>query len=216
MERRELMMPQLGKYDINGNQIGDIDLSDAIFNEKINENVIYQVVSAQLASIRKGNASTKTRGEVSGGGRKPWRQKGTGRARHGSIRSPLWVGGGIIFGPKPRSYQKKVPRKLKRIALKSIFSDKINGDNIKIIDKMEFNQPKTKNMVELLKNLQLEDKKVLIILPEKNENIYLSARNISSVKTLLVDALNAYDLLNNDYILMSEEAVQKVEEVLSK
>lgn len=209
-------MPQVAKYDTTGNQVGEIDLADSVFNEKINEHVVHQVVNAQLAAMRRGTASTKTRGEVSGGGRKPWRQKGTGRARHGSIRSPLWVGGGTVFGPKPRDYTQRVPKKVKRLALRSILTDKLKNNNLIILDELDFDQPKTKQMVELLTNLNLADKKVLIIIPEKNANIYLSARNIPGVKTLVVDALNAYDLLNNDYIIMVKDAVQKVEEVLAK
>lgn len=209
-------MPQVAKYDRTGKQVGDIDLAESVFNEKINEHAVHQVVTAQLSAMRRGTASTKTRGEVSGGGRKPWRQKGTGRARHGSIRSPLWVGGGTVFGPKPRNYNKKVPKKVKRLALRSILSDKVNNDSLIILDELKFDKPKTKNMVELLSNLELEGKKVVIVIPEKDENIYLSARNIPGVKTLVVDALNAYDLLNNDYIIMPEEVLEKIEGVLVK
>ncbi len=209
-------MPQAVKYNTNGEKVTDIDLSDAIFNSKINEEVVHQVVTAQLAKVRSGNASTKTRSEVRGGGRKPWRQKGTGRARHGSIRSPLWVGGGVTFGPKPRSYEKKVNKKMKRIALKSVLSDKLETESIMILDEFEVDEIKTKKMASLLKDLGLEDKKVLIILPEKDKNIYLSARNLPRVKTLVLDGLNTYDLLDNEVILMSEEAVRKIEEVLGE
>ena len=209
-------MPQAVKYNTNGEEITDIDLSDDIFNSKINEDVVHQVVTSQLAKVRGGNASTKTRSEVRGGGRKPWRQKGTGRARHGSIRSPLWVGGGITFGPKPRSYNKKVNKKMKRIALKSVLSDKLQNEGLMILDELNLDQIKTKKMINLLDDLGLEDKKVLIVLPEKDENIYLSARNIPHVKTLVLDGLNTYDLLDNEVILMSEEAVRKIEEVLGE
>lgn len=209
-------MPQIAKYDKSGNKVGDINLAESVFDVKINEHAVHQVVTTQLAKIRKGTASTKTRSEVRGGGRKPWRQKGTGRARHGSIRSPLWVGGGITFGPKPRSYDKKVPKKVKRLALKSILTDKLQNDSLLILENLKFDQIKTSQVVELLKNLHLEDKKVVIIIPEKDKNIYLSARNIAGVKTLLVDALNAYDLLNNDYIIIANEAVEKIEEVLAR
>ncbi|ACL68879.1 50S ribosomal protein L4 [Halothermothrix orenii] len=209
-------MPQVAKYDTTGNRVGDIDLADNVFNEEVNEHVVHQVVTAQLATMRRGTASTKTRGEVSGGGRKPWRQKGTGRARHGSIRSPLWVGGGIVFGPRPRKHIKKVPKKVKKLALRSILSYKSQNEELIILDELKFDTPKTKQVVELLSNLNLEGKKVLIILPDKDANIYLSARNIPGVKTLVVDALNAFDLLNNDCIVMSEEAVKRVEEVLAR
>jgi large subunit ribosomal protein L4 len=216
MNERRISMPQITKYDTTGNQVGDIDLSDHVFNENINEHVVHQVITAQLAAMRRGTASTKNRSEVSGGGRKPWRQKGTGRARHGSIRSPLWVGGGTVFGPKPRDYKQRVPKKVKKLALRSILSDKVKHDSLIVLDKLAFDQPKTRQVIELLANLKLEDKKVLIIIPEKDANIYLSTRNIPGVKTLVVDALNAYDLLDNDFIIMVKEAVQRVEEVLTR
>lgn len=209
-------MPQIAKYDTSGKQIGDVDLSDSVFNESINEHAVHQVVTSQLAKIRKGTASTKTRSQVRGGGRKPWRQKGTGRARHGSIRSPLWVGGGITFGPKPRSFNKKVPKKVKRLALRSILTDKLQNDGLIVLENLKFDQPKTSQMVEVLKNLELAGAKVVIVIAEKDANIYLSARNIPGVKTLVVDALNAYDLLNNDYVIIANEAVEKIEGVLTR
>lgn len=209
-------MPQVSKFDMSGKEIGDYELNDKVFAEDINEHVVHQVVTAQLAAIRRGTASTKTRSEVSGGGRKPWRQKGTGRARHGTIRSPLWVGGGITFGPKPRSYKKKVNKKMKRLALRSILTDKVNNDQLKIVDELDYDKPKTKQVINLIKDFDLEDEKVLIVLPEKNENVYLSARNLPKVDTMVLDAMNAYQLLDNDYILVPEEAAQKIEEVLAE
>lgn len=209
-------MPQIAKYDTTGKEVGNIDLADSIFNDDINENVVHEVINAQLAGRRQGTASTKTRGEVRGGGRKPWRQKGTGRARHGSIRSPLWVGGGTVFGPKPRSYNKSINKKVKKIALRSILSDKVQSDSVLVIDELKFAKPQTKQMVEILNNFNLDEAKVLIIIPEKDENVYLSVRNIPGVKTLLVGSLNAYDLLNNDFIIITKEAVAKIEEVLAK
>lgn len=209
-------MPQVAKYDTSGKQVGDMDLADNIFNVDINEHVVHQVVTSQLAGIRRGNASTKTRGEVRGGGRKPWRQKGTGRARHGSIRSPLWVGGGTTFGPKPRSYNKKVPKKVKKLALKSILTDKLQSESLIILENLKFDKPKTSQMIEVLENLKIYGAKVVIVIPEKDADVYLSARNIPGVKTLLVEALNAYDLLNNDYLVIANEAVEKIEEVLAK
>ncbi len=208
-------MPQVKKYNSSGNEIGDFELDEKLFNEEINESVIHQVVYSQLASYRKGTSSTKTRSEVNGGGRKPWRQKGTGRARHGSIRSPLWVGGGIVFGPKPRSYNKKVSKKVKKLALRSILSDKVRNEELIIIDEFAFDKPKTKLAVNLLENLDMKDKKVLIILPGKDKNTFLSIRNIPGVKTLLVNHLNAYDLLDNEMIIIKEDALNKVEEVLA-
>lgn len=209
-------MPQVAKYNTTGSQVGEINLADSVFNQNVNEHAVHQVITAQLAAIRQGTASTKTRGEVRGGGRKPWRQKGTGRARHGSIRSPLWVGGGIVFGPKPRDYQQKVPKKVKRMALRSILTDKLKNDSLIVLEDLKFDQPKTKQMAEVLNNLKLDGKKVVIIIPEKDANIYLSTRNIPGVKTLLVEALNAYDLLNNDYIVIANEALEKIEEVLAR
>lgn len=209
-------MPQVSKFDMSGKEIGDYELNDKVFAEDINEHVVHQVITAQLAAIRRGTASTKTRSEVRGGGRKPWRQKGTGRARHGTIRSPLWVGGGITFGPKPRSYKKKVNKKMKRLALRSILTEKVNNDQLKIIDELDYDKPKTKQVINLIKDFDLEDKKVLIVLPEKNKNVYLSARNLPKVDTMVLDAMNAYQLLDNEYILILEEAAQKIEEVLAE
>ena len=209
-------MPQVSKFDMSGKEIGDFELTDNVFDEDINEHVVHQVITAQLAAKRRGTASTKTRSEVRGGGRKPWRQKGTGRARHGTIRSPLWVGGGITFGPKPRSYEKKVNKKMKKLALRSILTDKVNNDQFKIIDEIDYDKPKTKQVINLMEDFDLEDEKVLIILPEKNDNVYLSARNLPNVDTMVLDAMNAYQLLDNEYILAPEEAVQKIEEVLSE
>jgi len=207
-------MPQLGKYNSSGEMLEEIDLREDIFQEEINEPVVHEVVNAQLAARRQGNASTKTRPEKRGGGRKPWRQKGTGRARHGSIRSPLWVGGGVTFGPKPRSYEKKVNRKVKKLAYRSILSSKYENEELKIIDKLEFAEPKTREARKLLEKLGLAEKKVLVILPEKDENSYLSFRNLPRVKTMVAEAVNAFDLLNNEMILLPEAALAKLEEVL--
>jgi len=209
-------MPQVAKFDQSGNELDKVELKDSVFNDKINEHVVHQVVTAQLAARRGGNASTKTRGKVRGGGRKPWRQKGTGRARHGSIRSPLWVGGGITFGPSPRSYDKKLTKKMKKLALRSVLTDKVQRDEVLLVDKIDLDQPKTKAVVQILADLNLEDKKVLIVMPEKDDNLYLSARNIPNVKTLLAGSVNAYDLLDNEMIVFIEEAVKMVEEVLSE
>jgi len=209
-------MPQTMKYNSKGEKTDEIDLSDDIFDIEINKEVVHQVVTAQLAKVRSGTASTKTRSEVRGGGRKPWRQKGTGRARHGSIRSPLWVGGGITFGPKPRSYNKKVNKKMKKNALKSVLTDKVKNESVMILDELKMDEIKTQEMVNFLDDLGLKDRKVLILLPGKDKNIYLSARNIPHVKTLVLDGLNTYDLLDNEVILTTEEAVRKIEEVLGK
>ncbi|MFW5789968.1 MAG: 50S ribosomal protein L4 [Bacillota bacterium] len=207
-------MPELTVYNSSGSEVEKINLSKEIFEENINEHVVHEAVTAQLAAKRQGNASTKGRSEVRGGGRKPWRQKGTGRARHGSIRSPLWVGGGITFGPKPRSYKKKINRKTKKLALRSVLTAKADAGELLIIDNLSFEKPKTKNAVEILKNLNLEDKKVLIVLPEKDKNAYLSIRNIANAKTMVLEAINVYDLLNNDMVVIPQPALGKLEEVL--
>jgi large subunit ribosomal protein L4 len=209
-------MPQVTKFNQSGKELEKVELNDSVFNDKINKHVVHQVVNAQLAARRGGNASTKTRGKVRGGGRKPWRQKGTGRARHGSIRSPLWVGGGITFGPSPRSYDKKLTKKMRRLALRSVLTDKVDRDELILVDKIELDQPKTKAVVNILADLNLEDKKVVLVMPEKDKNLYLSARNIPNVKTLLAGSINAYDLLDNEMVIFIEEAVKMVEEVLGE
>lgn len=209
-------MPQVTKFNQSGKELEKVELNDSVFNDKINKHVVHQVVNAQLAARRGGNASTKTRGKVSGGGRKPWRQKGTGRARHGSIRSPLWVGGGITFGPSPRSYDKKLTKKMRRLALRTVLTDKVDRDELILVDKLELDQPKTKAVVNILADLNLGDKKVVIVMPEKDKNLYLSARNIPNVKTLLAGSINAYDLLDNEMVIFIEEAVKMVEEVLGE
>lgn len=209
-------MPQVAKFNQSGKELEKVELNDSVFNDKINKHVVHQVVNAQLAARRGGNASTKTRGKVRGGGRKPWRQKGTGRARHGSIRSPLWVGGGITFGPSPRSYDKKLTKKMRRLALRSVLTDKVERDELILVDKIELDQPKTKAVVNILADLNLEDKKVVLVMPEKDKNLYLSARNIPNVKTLLAGSINAYDLLDNEMVIFIEEAVKMVEEVLGE
>ncbi|ADO77812.1 50S ribosomal protein L4 [Halanaerobium praevalens] len=209
-------MPQVTKFNQSGKELEKVELNESVFNDKINKHVVHQVVNAQLAARRGGNASTKTRGKVRGGGRKPWRQKGTGRARHGSIRSPLWVGGGITFGPSPRSYDKKLTKKMRRLALRSVLTDKVERDELILVDKLELDQPKTKAVVNILADLNLEDKKVVIVMPEKDKNLYLSARNIPKVKTLLAGSINAYDLLDNEMVIFIEEAVKMVEEVLGE
>ncbi|MGM0470783.1 MAG: 50S ribosomal protein L4 [Bacillota bacterium] len=209
-------MPELDLYNTEGSQVGEVKLNQDIFDIEVNEHVVHEVVTAQLAARRKGSAATKTRGEVSGGGRKPWRQKGTGRARHGSIRSPIWVGGGTTFGPQPRSYDKKVPKKVKRLAVKSALTSKVREDELKVVDKFEFNTPKTKDMVKVLNSLEAKDKKVLIVTADKDDNLYKSARNIPEVNVLVANSINTYDLLDNEEIIITEDAIKKVEEVLDK
>jgi large subunit ribosomal protein L4 len=205
-------MPKVDLYDISGKVIGDIELSDSLFGIKVNQYAVHQVVVNQLANKRQGTQSTKTKSEVRGGGIKPWRQKGTGRARQGSIRSAQWVKGGIVLGPKPRSYRYTLPKKLKRVALKSALSSKLNENEIFVLDKLNFDTYKTKQMAEVLKNLKVEDSAV-IVLADKNENVQLAARNLPGVKTLLVNTMNVYDIVKHRKFIITKDAVSKVEEV---
>lgn len=207
-------MPKVPLYNVNGEAIGEIELSEDVFGAEIREDLMHKVVVAQLANKRQGTVSTKTRSEVRGGGAKPWRQKGTGRARHGTIRSPIWRGGGIVFGPKPRSFEKKVPKKIKRLALKSALSSKVEENNLIVLDELKMERPKTKDMVNILKNLDVKGK-ALMILGEKEENVILSARNIPGISTGCIDNLNVYDLLLHEKLILTKDALEKVEEVYS-
>ena len=205
-------MPKVALYDITGSQIGDVELSDDIFGVEVNTHVMYEAVKNYLANQRQGTQSAKTRGEVRGGGRKPWRQKGTGRARQGSTRSPQWVGGGVVFAPKPRDYSYKLPKRIKRLALKSALSSKVQDNEIIVVDSLVLDKPKTKDMIKVLLNLKA-GKKTLVVIPERDENVILASRNIPSVKTAYVNTINVYDILNCDSFLITRDAVNKVEEV---
>lgn len=205
-------MPKVALYDINGSQVGDIELSDAIFGVEVNNHVMYEAVKNYLANQRQGTQSAKTRAEVRGGGRKPWRQKGTGRARQGSIRAPQWKGGGIVFAPKPRDYSYAIPKKVKRLALKSALTSKVVDKEIIVLDSLTLEQPKTKEMVKVLSNLKA-NKKSLIVIPERDVNVIRAASNIPGVKTAYVNTINVYDILNCDSFIITKEAVNKVEEV---
>lgn len=205
-------MPKTQLYNMSGQVIGDIELKDDIFAVDVNVNAMHLVVKNQLANMRQGTHSTKTRSEVRGGGRKPWRQKGTGRARHGSIRSPIWVKGGIAFGPKPRSYRYTLPKKVKRLALKSALTSKLNDNNLIVVDSLTFENIKTKQMVNVLNNLKV-DSTALIVLADKDENVIKSARNISGVKTTLVNTINVFDILKYDKFIVVKDAVSRIEEV---
>jgi len=207
-------MPKVALYNITGAQVGELELADAIFGIQPNESVLHDAVLMQQASERRGTHKTKGRSEVSGGGRKPWKQKGTGRARQGSIRSPQWVGGGTVFGPTPRSYAYKLPKKVRRLALKSALSSKVIDAQMIVLDELNVNQPKTKEMVGILNNLKA-DRKVLIVSREYNETVALSARNIPGVKFVSVEGMNVLDILRHDHLIMTKEAVAKVEEVLA-
>ncbi len=208
-------MPKVPLYNMDGNQVGEIELSDEVFGIEPNQAVMYQVVKMQLANRRVGTASTKTRGEVRGGGRKPYRQKGTGRARAGSIRSPLWRKGGVVFGPQPRDYSYTLPKKIRRLALKSALSSKVRGQDMIVMDELALEAPKTKRMVEILNALQV-NKKALIVTADGDVNVYKSARNIPGVKPVRADFMSVYDILNHDKLVITKDAVAKVEEVLAR
>lgn len=205
-------MPNYSVFDKTGKKVSDIALSDAIFAITPNASAMHLCVVAYLANQRQGTQSTLTRAEVRGGGKKPWRQKGSGRARQGSIRSPQWTHGGIALGPKPREYGKTVNKKVRRLAMKSALSSKVAAEELIVLDSLEMNEIKTKEVVSVLKALET-GKKVLIVLPEKNETVYRSARNIKGVKTALVSTLNVYDILNCDSLVVLKDAVSKIEEV---
>lgn len=205
-------MPKVAVFNVSGQQVSEIELDDNVFGVEVNQHVLYEVVKNQLANKRQGTQSALTRSEVRGGGRKPWRQKGTGRARQGSIRSPQWVGGGVVFAPKPRSYKYTLPKKVRRLAMKSALSAKVNASELIVLDELSLNVPKTKDMVNILKNLNVE-RKALIVLAEKNEAVIRSANNIPGVETTLVNTLNVYDILKYDQFIITKDAVEKVEEV---
>ncbi|HHV95078.1 MAG TPA: 50S ribosomal protein L4 [Clostridiaceae bacterium] len=205
-------MPKIDVYNMNGEKVREIELSDEIFGIEVKPHILHMAVVNQLANKRQGTQSTKTRGEVRGGGRKPWRQKGTGRARQGSIRAPQWVKGGVALGPKPRNYKYRLPKKVRRLALKSALSSKVNTQNIIVLDKLDFDQIKTKQMVNVLNNLKV-DTSALIVLSDKNERVEKSARNIPNVKTALYNTINVYDIIKYEKFIITEDAVKKVEEV---
>ena len=205
-------MPKVDVYDIAGKKVDTVDLKDEVFGIEPNEAVVHSVLVNYLANQRQGTQSTKTRAEVSGGGRKPWRQKGTGRARQGSIRAPQWIKGGIALGPKPRSYKYRVNKKEKRLAIKSVLSSKVIENELLVVDELPFKEIKTKNMVNALKNLKVEGK-ALIVIPEKNDNIQKSARNIEGVKVSLLNTINIFDLLKYNKLILPVDAVKKIEEV---
>ncbi|WP_392486030.1 50S ribosomal protein L4 [Haloimpatiens sp. FM7315] len=204
-------MPTVGLFNREGQKVSDIQLSDNVFGIEINKEVMHQVVVAQLANKRQGTQSAKTRAEVSGGGIKPWRQKGTGRARQGSIRAPQWIHGGVVFAPKPRDYSKVITKKVKRLALKSALSSKVADQDMMVMEDLHFEAPKTKEFAKVLKALDV--KKALIVVSDKDENAYKSARNIEGVAVIPVNNLNVYDLLKYNKFIVTKEAVAKIEEV---
>ena len=205
-------MPSIDVYNVKGKKVSSVDLKEEIFGIEPNEAVVHSVLVNFLANQRQGTQSTKTRAEVRGGGRKPWRQKGTGRARQGSIRAPQWIKGGIALGPKPRSYKYTVNKKERRLAIKSLLSSKVLENELTVVDAFNFDSIKTKQMVNALTNLKVEGK-TLIVLADKNENVQKSARNIENVKTLQVNTINVYDLLKYKNLVLTLDTVKKLEEV---
>ena len=207
-------MPKVALYNIEGKQIGDIDLKDEIFAVEINNAALHATVKNFLANQRQGTQSTKTRTEVAGGGAKPWKQKGTGRARQGSIRAPQWKGGGVALGPKPRDYRYALNKKTRRLALKSALTAKVNENEIFVVDSLAMPEIKTKAFVKVLENFKIE-KKAFFVTGEKEANLIASANNVPGVKTAVVDTINTYDVLNHDVLVIEKSAVIKLEEVYS-
>ncbi len=204
-------MSKVSVYNMEGNQVGELELNDAVFGVEINQHLIHKAVVSQLANKRQGTQSAKTRSEVSGVGRKPWRQKGTGHARQGSTRAPQWTGGGVVFAPKPRNYSIKLNKKEKRIALKSVLTSRVVENKFIVLDELKFDEIKTKKFQAVLNNLKVN--KALVVLGEKNDNVYLSARNIPNVQTALVNTINVYDILKYNTMIVTKDAVAAIEEV---
>ena len=205
-------MPKIDVYDIKGKKVSDVELNENVFGIEPNENIVHEVLINYLANQRQGTQSTKTRSEVRGGGRKPWRQKGTGRARQGSIRAPQWIKGGIALGSKPRSYRYSLNKKEKQLAIKSVLSSKVLEKELTVVDKLELKEIKTKSMVKAFADLKLTGK-TLVVLPEKNLNIQASTNNIEGAKTILVNEINVYDLLKYTNLVLPLDTVKKIEEV---
>lgn len=208
-------MPQVDVINQNGEKVGAIDLDDSIFATEIKDHLIHQVVVWQLAKRRQGSASTKTRGQVRGGGKKPWRQKGTGRARAGTNRSPIWTGGGTVFGPHPRSYETNLPKKVRRSALRSLLSAKLRDNRLVVVDKITLDEPKTKLFVQAAAGMGMADKKAVFITPEKDEILRRSTGNLHKVLVLPTEGMNVYDLLRFDTVVLLQDAVPKIHERLA-
>lgn len=204
-------MAKVSVYNIEGSQIGEIELNDAVFGVEVNENLMHRAVVAQLAANRQGTQSAKTRSEVSGGGKKPWRQKGTGHARQGSTRSPQWTGGGVVFAPKPRTYDVKMNKKERRLALKSALTTKVNESKLVVLDSFELDEIKTKKFVAVMDNLKVS--KALVVLAGKNDNVVKSANNVPTVKTAFTNTINVYDILKYDTLVLTQDAVAAITEV---
>ncbi len=207
-------MPKLSLLKQDGSKAGEITLNDAVFGIEPNEKVVVDVILSQRASLRQGTHKVKNRSEVRGGGRKPWRQKGTGRARQGSIRSPQWRGGGVVFGPTPRSYAYKLPKKVRRLAVKSILSSKVKDENVLVLENLAFDTPKTKDFAAFLKNISV-DSKALIVVAGESENVELSARNIQGITVIPAESISVLEVASHDKLIITKAAVQKIEEVLA-
>lgn len=207
-------MPKVALLKQDGSQSGEVELNDSVFGIEPNEHVLHDAVVMQQASMRQGTHAVKNRSDVRGGGRKPWRQKGTGRARQGSTRSPQWVGGGVVFGPTPRSYSYKLPKKVRRLALQSAYSSKIKEESLVVLENIAIDAPKTKEVVTMLNALKV-DTKVLIVIADKDENVIRSANNLQSVKVLTVEQVNVLDLLLHDKLILTKDAAEKAGEVLA-
>lgn len=205
-------MANVSVYNMEGKEVGKIDLNDAIFGVEVNEHLVHMAVLQQLADNRQGTQKAKTRSEVSGGGRKPWRQKGTGHARQGSIRAPQWKGGGVVFAPVPRDYSFKMNKKEKRAALKSALTDKVQNNSIVVVDELKFDEIKTKRFAEVMNNLKAT-RKALVVLADNDQNVVLSARNLAEANTTLTNTLNVYDIVNARTLVLTKDAVAKIEEV---
>ena len=204
-------MASVSVYNMEGNEVGTIELSDAVFGVDVNEHLVHMAVVAQLANKRQGTQKAKTRSEVSGGGRKPWRQKGTGHARQGSTRAPQWTGGGVVFAPTPRDYTIRLNKKEKRLALKSVLTSKVQENKLIVVDELKFDEIKTKNFVNVMNNLKAD--KALVVLNENDANVVMSARNIPTVKTALTNTINVYDILKYNTLILTKDAVATIEEV---
>ena len=207
-------MPKVTLFNQDGSKNGEVSLNDTVFGIEPNDSVIFDAVLMQRASMRQGTHAVKNRNAVRGGGKKPWRQKGTGRARQGSIRSPQWVGGGTVFGPTPRSYAYKLPRKVRRLAIKSVLSQKVLDEGLVVVNELKFEQPRTKAFAEVLSNLDVNSK-VLVVLEDDNANAALAARNLKNVTVIPAKGLNVLDVINNDKMVITKGALSQVEEVLA-
>lgn len=204
-------MASVSVFNMEGKEVGTIELSDAVFGANINEHLVHMAVVQHLANKRQGTQKAKTRSEVSGGGRKPWRQKGTGHARQGSIRAPQWKGGGMVFAPVPRDYSFKMNKKEKRAALKSVLTDKVQNSNLIVLDELKFDEIKTKNFVKVMNNLNVNNG--LVVIADNDQNVVMSARNVEKVNTALVNTINVYDIMKAKKIILTKDAVVKIEEV---